>query len=152
MRKFFLCAYVVCSSLLSSAIGYEKLNVHLTDGSIMEVVLVSNLKISFSETELVANGTNVELTVPRESIVKLVHTPNQADIDVVTSGEEMTLRGNTLSFDSLPVGTVIDIYSAAGVKVRSLKAEGETVIELDGLTTGVYIVRVNNMSYKISVK
>ena len=117
----------------------------------MEVVLVSDLKLSFTDTELVAKGTNVELTVPRESIVKFVHTPNQAGIDVVTAGG-MTLSGNTLSFDSLPAGSVVNVYIASGIQVRSLKAEGAVEIDLDGLTAGVYVVNVNGVSYKVSVQ
>ena len=151
MRKFLLCAIAACSAFITNAAGYDKLNVHLTDGTTMEVVLVSDLKLSFTDTELVAKGTNVELTVPRESIVKFVHTPNQAGIDVVTAGG-MTLSGNTLSFDSLSAGSVVNVYTASGIQVRSLTAEGAVEIDLDGLTAGVYVVNVNGVSYKISVQ
>ncbi len=152
MRKFLLYALMLCSALVSGAAGYNKLNIHLVDGSKMEVVLVSDLMLSFTETDLVATGSNVELTVPRESIVKFVHTPTQGAGIAEVPSDGMTLQGNTLRFNSLPAGSVVNIFTLAGVQVRSLTAEGAVEIDLNGLSAGIYIVTVNEVSYKISVQ
>lgn len=152
MKRLLLYVIAACFALVSGATGYNKLNVYLTDGTTMEVVLISDLKLSFTETHLVVKSPNVELKIPHESIIKFVHSPNMdAGIAEVTLGE-MTLHGNTLSFDSLPSGSTVNVFTTAGVQVRSLTAEGAIDIDLDGLTAGMYIVKVNDVSYKISVQ
>ena len=154
MKKLLLSAIAVCITLASGAASYNMLNVHLTDGSKVDVLLTSDLTLAFTDTDLVATGADqkVTVTVPRESISKFVHTYDPgAGIDEVTGGS-MAFNGNTLSFDSLPAGSVIKFYTLAGVAVRTITAEGAVELSLDDLATGAYIVTVNNVSYKITIK
>ena len=44
------------------------------------------------------------------------------------------------------------VYGINGVAVYSARVSGSHTLPLDGMAPGIYVVRVNNMSYKISVK
>ncbi|MDE6177329.1 MAG: T9SS type A sorting domain-containing protein [Paramuribaculum sp.] len=61
-------------------------------------------------------------------------------------------NGGSLSFSNLPAGSHIALYTASGMLVMQHTAEGDAVVELDGLASGVYILNVNGKSVKISVK
>lgn len=152
MKKLLLFAIAVCVAFIAGATSYNMLNVHLADGTTVDVKLASDLKLTFTETHLVATGTGVSVEVPRESIAKFVHTFDAGSGIAEVAQDGMKFSGNTLSFDSLPAGSVVNVYTVAGSLVRSVAAEGAADVELDGLTAGVYVVTVNNVSYKITVK
>lgn len=62
-----------------------------------------------------------------------------------------TLTDDALYFRSLKKGSTISIYSLDGQLLHSHYAEhsGEFTLKFSGLKTSVYIVRIDNMSYKI---
>ena len=66
----------------------------------------------------------------------------------------MNLTGDQLALSGLPAGSDIYIYGVGGQLFMETKAddEGNAVIDLTSLNTGVYIVKANNISTKITKK
>lgn len=60
----------------------------------------------------------------------------------------------TVSFSSLPQGSLVRIYSTSGVLIGSVKADesGSASINLSDLTQGVYIIKTENITHKIIKK
>lgn len=141
-------------ALVSGAQGFNVLNVHLADGTVVDIKLGTELRLTFTDTHLVATGTDATVEMPKADIVKMEHIFDEAaGIDApVADAAEFVREGDTLSFTDLPAGSLINVYTLGGTQVRSIAAEGQCSIDLSGLSAGVYVVTVNNMSYKITVK
>ncbi len=141
-------------ALVSGAQGYNVLNVHLADGSKVDIKLGTELRITFTDTHLVATGKDATVEVAKADIKKMEHVFDaEAGIDAAVADASGFVReGDTLSFTDLPAGSRINVYTVGGAQVRSVAAEGQCSVDLGDLAAGVYIVTVNNMSYKITVK
>ena len=46
----------------------------------------------------------------------------------------------------------MDVWTVDGRAVQSYTAEGTTTVDLNGLAGGIYLVKVNSNTLKISVK
>ena len=97
MKKLLLFAIAACVAFIAGATSYNMLNVHLADGTTVDVKLASDLKLTFTETHLVATGTGVSVEVPRESIAKFVHTFDAGSGIAEVAQDGMKFSGNTLS-------------------------------------------------------
>lgn len=64
----------------------------------------------------------------------------------------MNQQGNSLNFSNLPVNTTLRVFDTGGREVMSENASGDFEFSLDGLTPGIYIVVVNNQSYKVVIR
>ncbi len=60
--------------------------------------------------------------------------------------------GETLTFSGLTIGTEIAIYSSAGMVMQKVKAgnQHKTTVSVSNLPPGVYLVKVNEITYKIT--
>ena len=70
----------------------------------------------------------------------------------VSTDSAPCFNGDSMLFDSLPDGSVIAVFDMAGATVMSHTASGSHELRLGLLPAGVYVVRVNNMSYKVTVR
>ena len=74
----------------------------------------------------------------------------------ITQPEGLAARfsqdGESITFTGLERDTEILVYSAAGQIVRKVKADGQdkTTVSVSDLPTGVYVVKVNAITYKIT--
>lgn len=155
MRKFLLSAFVAFGMLSASAAnGFNCLKVNLNDGSKVDIVLSDDLKVSFTDNDLVAHSANVDVTVAKSDISYFEHLydPEASVSEIAADAAGMTREGNTLNFAALPEGSVVAVYAASGVCVSTATVSGDHSLSLDGLTPGVYVVTVNKMSYKVNVR
>lgn len=54
-------------------------------------------------------------------------------------------------FGNVPENAVVEVYAVSGQRVLLEKAAGEFVLSRTRLSHGVYIVRINNMSFKVAL-
>lgn len=132
---------------------YRTMQVNLTDGTAVEVSLSGALKAQFTAADmLLTDGTTTDLTVPQTRI-KDIKFLNPAGLNSVNADKpECLMVNNTLTFFGLPAGSKVDIWTVDGRAVQSYTAEGTTTVDLNGLAGGIYLVKVNSNTLKISVK
>ena len=119
----------------------------------MEVSLSGALKAQFTAADmLLTDGTTTDLTVPQTRI-KDIKFLNPAGLNSVNADKpECFMVNNTLTFFGLPAGSKVDVWTVDGRAVQSYTAEGTTTVDLNGLAGGIYLVKVNSNTLKISVK
>lgn len=150
MRKTLLLLFI-CAALQAWSIGYHQLRVNLTGGEQVSIELSEDLKVSFTEENLEAHGVYADVVIPRVNIVDFEHL-EESGVDIIGAESGVQRVGNSLTFTGLADNSEISVIDMGGRLVSSEKASGQYTLSLDGLTAGVYVVRVNNMSYKVTVK
>ena len=153
MRKIFSFLMTVAFVVPLWAASYNMVCVNLSDGSTVKIVMTESLEIQFDDENLVANSDGSEVTVPKTNIVNFRHTYDDgAAVENVLIDNGLTFENGILLFNDLPVDAVISVYDLSGKLLQRVNAEGNFTLSLDGLAKGIYIVNVNNVSYKVNIK
>lgn len=150
MRKSLLLLFV-CVAMQAWSAGYHQLMVNLTGGDQVAISLSDDLKVTFTEETLEAHGEYADVSIPRANIVDFEHS-EEVGVDAIGAETGVSRIGNSLTFNGLANNSEISVFNMGGVCVSSAQASGQYTLSLDGLTPGAYIVRVNNMTYKVTVK
>lgn len=142
----------------SSAIAEEKttLVVCAKDGSKVAYALSEKPLVTFSETDLIVKTKSLEVNYPFDKMDRLIYEYEALDdkVDLLTDGQAMINKGDYLLFPELKSGDSVMIYSSNGVLVADKKmgADGEYVFPLNEVPIGIYMVKVNDVTYKIVKK
>ncbi len=151
MKKILLTVVCAFAAIVAWSASYDKVSLDLNDGTKVDIALSEKLTFSFNETHLLVAGTDADFEIPKDKIVTFSHS-GSTGLSEVAAESGVDIQGRTMHFKGLPSGSVIKVYSLSGQCRESATAEGDYVFELDKLPAGVYIVTVNNVSYKISLK
>ena len=116
---------------------------------------ISNIsKITFDATNMIvalSDGTTQEL--PLAGLNKMFFTAESTGIATATNKQsQIRLIDGTLHV-SAPRGAVVTLYNIEGKTVRTVTSQGDdTQLNVNGLTKGVYIVKVGTETKKIMNK
>ena len=149
-----LMALAICGKILTVALFFlyshmseaqTTLNVWLTSGGVENYEFTESLTLkSTSETELTLTSGTVEVVYPIENIRKLTINDEEAAEIVATK----------VNGQSSMVNDEASVFNATGTFVTKLQinANGAAQVNLQGLPSGIYIVKSNNTQFKILVK
>ena len=129
----------------------------LKDGSTHTVRLVAQPVITIEGANLKIVGEWLDLSLPLADVVRYtfgtydatgigsIKDDNHIDINVGDEG---------LSLEGLHAGDAVDVFDMGGKRLRHATASlsGSLNLSLGGLPAGVYVVKVNEKSYKIIKK
>lgn len=151
-----------CLLVLALALAYQlptwadghALQIWQADGQIVTISLNEEPVTTYSEGNLIITTTSTTITYPLEQIDRYTYvTENVSEGDGVPDGIKSIFSndGETLTLKGLKSISEICIYSASGQLIRTVKASGDKVaVSLSQLPTGVYLVKANGVTYKIS--
>ena len=126
------------------------------DGTMMEYLIDEDTKIKVEKPYLVIETDNVVLNYELEKMKHVRYGKKLVSdgIEDVTVQKEhpFTMKDETLFFKGLPENSQVSIYTLDGKTVVSRQCSGDGSLTLNSLTTGMYIVKINNESYKILKK
>jgi len=150
----FIMALVVSTIAMSAnAQVYKSVVVDMTDGSRTVITLEKGMKTEFGIVNVVfisPSGDNVEIA--KDNFVSMSFADPSGINGVVSDNPAPEYIDGQLSFNGLPAGSRVDVFDAAGRTVRHAEVSGDYTLSLSGLTPGIYIVTVNGINYKVSVK
>lgn len=110
-------------------------------------------KINFTDTTLVISVKDAEVSYPLEDMLRFTYgDASESNILDIHAGESLfLLDGNSLLFPSLAAGTTVSLHALDGTPVftKSVSTAGYYAFPLSALSTGVYMVNVNGVTYKI---
>ncbi len=145
---------VVALFAASAVKGEDRvLQVWKADGTIVSFSLNEVPVTTYADGNLVIKTTKTTVTYPLEQVKKYTYS-SVTDALSAPKSESATLSkdGETLTFTGLKPQTPISIYNVSGQLVRTLKARGlgNTTVSVANLPVGVYVVKVNGVTYKIT--
>lgn len=122
------------------------------DGHKTTYALSDEPTISFSENNLVIKSGRYELSFPLSSVKDISYqTVGSLEQIDMTHEPPFVVDDNILHFSGLGENTTVTIHSVDGrlIAKPKISSSGPYKIDLKEFIPGVYIVTVNNTSYKI---
>lgn len=154
MKKIILLMLLPLISIMAVADEpIDNLVVWAKDGTKVAYALAEKPKVTFTETDLVITSNGIEVNYVLENMARFTYEKSSSTrITNLENGEtSFKLDGELLLFPSLKANSTIAIYSTNGTLVfkQTVRQNGEYAFSVSNLNTGVYIVNVNDLSYKI---
>lgn len=159
MKKVFIhfCLSLLMFSMAVPTFAGEPTGLHLffADGSDKWFLFTQQPVVTFSKSELTISTSDATFTYTFDDVAEFQF--GNPDPDVITGQISITPRivhhGNTI----LIYGTRVDavcLYELSGRKLAAcVQRQGDAVsISLQSLPAGVYIIRINNQTIKVSKK
>lgn len=109
------------------------------------------IKITYEGDYMVIVSEGVTYQVLKADLDKMKFTTEPTGITSVKAGNSLTVENGVLTINVTKAST-LKIYSTDGTEVLSRKVNaGETTVGIPQIPAGVYVVKVNNQTFKISI-
>lgn len=126
------------------------------DGTKVAYAFAKKPKVTFTETNLVITIDDIEVNYSLENMIRFTYeyTKETAVRDLQDNEVSFKLDGNSLLFPDLDANSTIALYALNGTLIfkKTIPASGKYSFPLTNLNTGVYVVEVNGLTYKIIKK
>ncbi len=148
MKRLFLSITLLTSAIFMMAEDYKYLNV-ASNGSSQDITLSTVQKITFTDTHVVVHTGTGEITFPLTEMEKMSFTATASAID------RLPLQAENLQFLQGQLVTnekgILRIYNANGVLMQIANiSQDKAIVNLDNLSSGMYIVNLGSQTIKIS--
>lgn len=147
-----LLLFCICASAIA-----EDTKTHLVvwakDGTKVAYALDEKPKVTFTEANLIISAEGVEVNYALDNMDRFTYESNvnSAVRNLKTDEVSFKLDGESLLFLNMSANSTISLHTLNGTSVfsKTVSTAGEYAFPLSNLTTGVYLVTVNGLTYKI---
>ncbi len=156
--KNLLLSMIFCLCIVAKAEDNPtNLVVWAKDGTKVAYALTEKPKITFTETDLVITAKGVEVNYSLTNMARFTYEVDGATTsitDLKTGNVTLKINGEILLFPALKANSNVSVYSLNGTFVfqKTIMQNGEYAFPLSNLNAGVYLVKVNGLTYKIVKK
>ena len=123
------------------------------DGTQVAYALAKEPELTFTETDLIISTYDVEVNYSLENVDRITYESSEtvSIMNLQTGKSSFRLDSESLLFPALSVNSTVSLYSINGTLVfnKTIQTAGEYSFPLSGLNSGVYLVKVNGLTYKI---
>ena len=128
------------------------LQIWQSDGKVVNIDLNEQPVATYSDGNLIITTTKTTITYPLEKVVKFTYVSAEGIESIDAMNTKFSQDGETLTFSGLAQGTEIAVYASSGQMMRKTKvgSQSKTIISVSDLPPGVYLVKVNSFTYKIT--
>jgi hypothetical protein len=151
---FLLFIALLPMAIKASEVSRGVLVVWTNDGVQTAYALSKRPVLRFTDTEMLITGEGIEATYPLDQFKR--YTYESSDFtgirDLNNEKGYGTVSGDYLLFPSLTAHSTVSIYALSGrlILQKAIKVDGEYAFPLASLPVGVYVVKVNGLTYKIA--
>lgn len=130
------------------------LKVWQTNGEVLSISLNDEPRTTYADGKLVINTKQSTITIPLKEVLRYTYTgiPTGINKPGGTIEASFSKDGETLTFMGLKPQTKIVLYNTSGQMLRHLVADGRNKIQISvsDLVPGIYVVKANGVTYKIT--
>lgn len=157
MRSKLVLSFFICASVVAKAdIISTNLIIWAKNGTKVAYALAEKPKVTFTETDLVIMTKGVEVSYPLESMARFTYEEDSETSVTELKAHDVSFKtnGESLLFPELKANSNVSVCNLNGTLVfqKTIMQNGEYVFPLSNLDAGVYLVKVNNLTYKIVKK
>ena len=151
MRKILL---LILVSVCTMTKADEKvLQIWQSDGQVMNISLNEEPKTTYADGNLVITTNKTTITFPLEKVKKYTYTTLADGISTIpTMKAAFSKDGETLTFTNVKPNSIILLYNMAGQLLRKIDSgkDGKVTLSVSVFPTGVYVIKANGATYKIT--
>ena len=128
------------------------LQVWQADGKVMNINLNEQPVTTYSDGQLIITTTKTTVTFPLEQVVKYTYTDATGISSPEAVGSKVSADGESITFTGLKANTPVYLYTVAGQLLTTVTANGQskTTVSVSGFPVGVYVVKANGVTFKIT--
>ena len=128
------------------------LQVWQANGKVMNISLNEQPVTTYSDGQLIITTTKTTVTFPLEQVVKYTYADASGISSPEAVGSKMSADGETITFTGLKANTPVYLYTVAGQLVNTVIAtdQSKTVVSVSKFPVGVYVVKTNGVTFKIT--
>ena len=158
MKKAILLIFMLACSIGMRAADKQNTLFVLTKGNVLhQFVLADKPKVTFEGTSLKVtceNNASASYTFNLSDVIRFAYDAKSATgIDkIVEEPVAISQEGDVLVISQVKAGATVSVYALDGKLVRQLKSQrsGTYRLNLSELPSGLYIVKADNITYKIT--
>lgn len=128
------------------------LQIWQSDGNVVNIDLSEEPVTRYTDGNLIITTTKTTISYPLEKVAKYTYISADGIESINGMRSKFSQDGETLIFSGLAQGTEISVYASSGQLIRKTKAgsQAKTTVSVSSLPPGVYLVKVNSITYKIT--
>lgn len=130
------------------------ISVHSKDGSNVLYALEEKPKITFTDVDLIITTKGAEFSYPLKDMARLTYKNKEVtDIKKLYDDKaSFTLDGESIIFPCLKAKDIVSLCAINGTLIfkKFISTDGEYAFSLSDMKSGVYIVSINELTYKIA--
>ena len=155
-NKSATCSVTVKASSDGSQPKFETLVLWHANGKTTEISLSKKPQIQFAPDKVLVKGAGINFEYPLSDIVKFTYKKEDIinDIDNPTNQADFTRDNERIVFTGIKSTDEVALYKLNGSRVDiQLKAVDDSlVLPLNSIPQGIYLLRINNQTFKIIKK
>ena len=130
------------------------LQIWQSDGKVVNIDLNEQPVTRYADGNLIITTTSTTITYPLEKVAKYTYVSADGISNLESMRTTFSQDGETLIFTGLAQGTEIAVYASSGQVIRKTNAgpQAKTTVSVSNLPPGVYLVKVNSFTYKITTR
>lgn len=149
MKKILLSFIAVICCMTSFADTGKSLFITFTDGSVIEFALATTPEITTANDKLTVTSADATASYDLYTVKTFTYGATTG-IEATEKTSPFTISGNRLVVNGNHHQIRIFAMDGTSVSISPIQAGNATVICLDELSAGVYIIHVNGQSVKIT--
>lgn len=152
-KAFAPVALLVASVAPMQAQNYKSVVVNLSNGFSTRVNLEEELATTFTDEYVVFSGGSKDVTIVKANVESFSFSKT-AGIEGVAddSATAPEITPESIVYSNLPAGSTASVYTIGGQCLLTESVSGDWTYSFADLTTGVYLITVNGVTYKIAVR
>lgn len=140
-----------CVATVSYAQGYKSIVVEMADGTTTGINLEEGMTTEFTEDKVVFASEQSTVQLEKKDVVSMSFSKSAGITKVSRETSQFVVGDNSISFKGLPSKSKISLFDLSGACIDRITASGDYCLSLSNLATGIYIISINDISYKIQV-
>lgn len=145
---------LLLTATLSSLADSQRLVVWQKSGQKVYFDLTEEPETTFEDGNLVIRSSRTTVSYPLTSVLRYTYEggtiTDVGDVKMRPGEVRFLQNAEQMAFDGLQDGTILEVYTLDGVKIKTVKAQGgqRTVVSLADQAAGTYVVKAGEATYK----
>ena len=153
-KRLLLLSFLTATAVGMYADQFEILVVKLKNGTETEFFLKDKPQVRFEGTDLKVTSSLGDTSFALADVLRFTYTKREGTgIDeIIDNKKGIGIQDGVLVISQLEAGTNVSIYSLDGKLLRQSNAQhaGTFRLSLSELPSGIYLVKIDNVTYKIT--
>lgn len=154
MKTRTLVLMLLLIATLSSLADSQRLVVWQKSGQKVYFDLNEEPETTFEDGNLVIRSSRTTVSYPLTNVLRYTYEggtiTDVGDVKMRPGEVRFLQNAEQMAFDGLQDGTILEVYTLDGVKIKTVKAQAgqRTVVSLADQVAGTYIVKAGEATYK----